>query len=228
MHIELTPLRVYRCLLILIGLLLIANSIAIVLVNFTIHDHAWGMISLFSFNIERNVPTFYAALTILVAAFLLAAVGRRHQSAKEASLPWYFLGLVFLFISFDEVASLHERLIRPARDFLKTGGALYFAWVIPYGVAVLLLALVYIPFLKTLPRRTATIFVVSGVLFVGGAVGMELIGGNHYELHGPSNLGYGIIFTLEELLEKVGMATFVFGILDYMTRQFGPIRVQLS
>jgi hypothetical protein len=228
MNIELTPWRIYLFFMGIICFLLISNLAGIAVLNFTVHDHAWGLISLFSFDSERNIPAFYSASAILLAALLLIVTGRLNQLAKESAAPWFFLGLVFVFLSFDEIASIHERLILPMRELFDASGAFYFAWVIPYGVAVLLLGFLYIPFLIRLPRRTAIIFVISGTLFVGGAIGVELIGGHHSEIYGQNNITYAMIVTLEELLEKVGIATFIYGILDYTTRRFGSIQANIS
>ncbi|WP_166260628.1 hypothetical protein [Marinobacter salicampi] len=221
MNIELTPGRVYSGLLAIIGFLLLANLAVVGVVHFTVHDYAWGLIRLFSFDAERSVPAFYASVALLASALLLFATGRLQNVAGESAMPWYVLGVVFAFLSFDEIASIHERLINPMRELFNASGILYYAWVIPYGIAVLLLGLVYVPFLLKLPRRTAIIFITSGCVFVSGAIGIELIGARHVDLYGADNLAYSMIFTAEELLEKLGIATFIFGILDYMASRFG-------
>ena len=38
------------------------------------------------------------------------------------------------------------------------------------------MAIVFIPFVKSLSRRTAVYFVVAGAIFVGGAIGLEFVG----------------------------------------------------
>ncbi|MEX0604282.1 MAG: hypothetical protein WD623_11215 [Marinobacter sp.] len=226
MKIRITPLHIYFGFLTIIGILLLSNLAGIALAHFTIHDHAWGLISLFDFRTERSIPAFYSSLAILISALLLFTIGRRHWQAGERAVAWIFLGFIFVFLSFDEIASFHERLGDPAQEYFQTSGFLHFAWVIPGVVAILIVGLLYIPFLLRLPRRTAAIFIGAGTLFVGGAIGVEMIGGWYYESNGATSI-YGIIYTLEELMEKLGIATFIYGLLDYMTRRFGSIQTQI-
>jgi hypothetical protein len=48
-------------------------------------------------------------------------------------------------------------------------------WVIPYGIASAVLALLYFRFVWQLPRVTRARFIVAGLLFVGGALGFEML-----------------------------------------------------
>ncbi len=48
---------------------------------------------------------------------------------------------IYTFLAIDETAQIHEKLIAPIRVAFGLTGALYFAWVIPYGIGVLVLAL---------------------------------------------------------------------------------------
>ncbi len=78
----------------------------------------------------------------------------------------------------------------------------------------------YLKFLIGLPKRIMVLFVVSGLIFVSGAIGFELLGGRHAELYGTSDLVYTIYYTCEELLEMLGIATFIYTLLSYITSQF--------
>ena len=87
------------------------------------------------------------------------------------------LGWSAFYASLDEALSFHEGLSIPVRDALDVSGVLYFAWVIPYGIAVLILGAACLRFVLRLDRATRNLFIVAGALYVGGAVGFELIGG---------------------------------------------------
>lgn len=52
---------------------------------------------------------------------------------------------------------------------------LYFAWVIPYAVFAVVVAVAFVRFLGHLPSRTRLGFLVSGGLYVSGALGLELL-----------------------------------------------------
>jgi hypothetical protein len=50
--------------------------------------------------------------------------------------------------------------------------------------------------------------VIAGAIFVGGALGVEMILGYWTDLHGEENLTYGMIDWVEESLEMCGMSLF--------------------
>jgi len=135
-------------------------------------------------------------------------------------LPWLGLAIIFLFLSIDETASFHERLITPVRESLNTSGLLYYAWVIPYGIALTVFVIAYLKFLMSLPKNIMILFVVSGATFVSGALGFELVGGRYVEIHGSSNLLYSFFYTCEEFLEMLGIVIFIYTLLTYIVSQF--------
>lgn len=225
MRADLSPKSIFLALLTIIGVLLLGNCVGIFLRHFTPHDFAWGLVRLFNFDTERSLPSFFSSMVILGAGLLLFVVARQHRRRRQPAVAWYALGALFLFLSFDEVAALHERLIVPMREIFDAGGIFYYAWVIPYGAVLFLLGAIYLPFMMRLSRRTLGLFLSAGGVFVSGAIGVEFIGGSYAETHGTKTITYALIYTAEELLEKLGMATFVYALLDYMVRQFGPVLI---
>jgi hypothetical protein len=197
------------------------------------HDHVRGlsplMQSLFDLNSEANVPTWFSSSALLVASLLLAAVGfvERARGRRDVGY-WLVLSGIFLFISVDEVARLHERTTVPLREALGAGGVLYYSWVILGGAFVLALAVAYWPFLRRLPSRTRILFVTAAVLFVGGALGVELIAGYYRDLIGPSyrdGLLEVALSNLEEVMEMLGVVVFVFGLLSHLRSQVAEVRI---
>jgi hypothetical protein len=124
---------------------------------------------------------------------------------------WRGLALGFLYISLDEVASIHEHA-----HFFKLGGVLYFSWVIPAVIVVALVGVSYVRFLKHLPGSTRARFLLAGAIYVGGAVGMELPLGYWTDLHGTNNFGYAAIDWVEESMEILGVTLFLLSLVDYL------------
>jgi len=77
---------------------------------------------------------------------------------------------------------------------------------------VLAFAVAYAPFVARLDARTRRLFVVSGALFVGGALGMEFVQGWHDGLYGRDGTT-ALITTVEEVLEMSGVTVFVYALL---------------
>ncbi len=104
------------------------------------HDTLKGFVPLFYVDLESSVPTWYSSVALLLAAGLCALIARHHTVARRAyRRHWTALAALFVLLSLDEIAMLHEYPIDPLRDALGTTGPLYYAWVIP-GVAAVALA----------------------------------------------------------------------------------------
>ena len=62
-------------------------------------------------------------------------------------------------------------------------------------------------------------FYISGIVYVSGAVGMEMIGAKYYEIYletqqDAQDFGYVLLTTAEEILEMSGIALFIFSLLS--------------
>lgn len=183
-----------------------------------------GALPLFSLSYEGNVPTFYSAIILSWSAVLCALCGLAARKSGIGFVPhWWILALGFFYIAIDEVFSIHEM----AGRWANLSGVLYFSWVVPAAVVVLVVGISYVRFLRHLPRRTAIRFLIAGTMYVGGAVLMELPLGYWTEKHGSHNLGYGLIDAVEESLEMLSINLFNLWLVDHLaeqhvTLQFAP------
>jgi hypothetical protein len=161
---------------------------------------------------EYSVPTWFSSSALLLCAVLLTSVSRR-RPARTSALQWNGLAVIFVVLSIDEAVGFHERTIRPLRTALGTDGILYYAWVIPAGVLVAVLALVYATFIRALPGRSRNLVVLAAILFVGGALVAELFGAGQVASSGQANLTYVAVSTTEELLEMLGVVLFLYALM---------------
>jgi hypothetical protein len=228
MHIRLCPQAAFNKNLYLIGLLLCANLLGIVSKYYFNQGSVYGLVGLFDFDTERNIPTLYSSIALLFSSILLSLIAFKHKKLELPYIAWFGLSLIFLFLSIDETSSIHERLSTPTREQFGTSGVLYFAWVVPYGLASLIFIIAYTKFLFKLPKRIMVLFLISGFIFVLGAIGFELIGGRYQGLYGSENILYSIITTCEELLEMLGIAIFIYTLLTYMVNQFDGVVITIK
>lgn len=226
--VDLGPGRVARALLFVFGLLLLAHAVGLFL-TFALHyGDPYGLIRLFNLALERNVPTLFECCLFIGAAglFLLLAKLTSHDSAERR--VWLLLAPVFVFLAFDEAMAIHERLIGPVRTHLHTGGLLFFAWVVPYGVAVLALAIWATPKFWRLGPRFRILFGLSACIFLSGAVGMEMLGGQYYEAHDDTvDLTYRLYQTVEESLEFMGLILLIYTQLDLLGSRATEARLRV-
>jgi cellulose synthase/poly-beta-1,6-N-acetylglucosamine synthase-like glycosyltransferase len=182
-----------------------------------------GLVSLFYVDVEHNIPTLFSVLLILCAAFLLTVIAslNRGQRQPHAS-KWAILSFGFLLMAYDEAFQFHERLNLPVGTLLGDGslGVFYFPWVIPGIALVFVLGLYFLRFLLHLPATTRLRFLMAATIFIGGAIGIELIGSSHAELHGYENWTYSMIATLEESLEMAGLIVFIWALLNYCAHNY--------
>ena len=228
MNFEIHPREVFVKLLCLIFALLFFNVMGIISKSYFDHDYIYRLIRLFDFDTEKSIPTLYSTLALLFASTLLSIIAITHKRNGSAYLSWLGLAFIFLFLSIDEIVRLHERLISPVRESLNTSGVLYYAWLIPYGVALIAFVIAYLKFLTELPRNIMILFVVSGATYVLGAVGFEMVGGRHAELYGIDNLLYSFFYTCEEFLEMLGIVIFIYALLTYILSQFKSLTITVN
>ncbi|MER8923843.1 hypothetical protein [Mesorhizobium sp. M0802] len=77
-------------------------------------------------------------------------------------------------------------------------------WAAPAGIISLLGLAAFIPFLRSLPLRLTVLMLLSAALFLGGAVGLQMVGGKIAEAEGTEVFWYRVETNLEEALELAG------------------------
>ena len=172
---------------------------------------------------EANLPAWFASSLLLGAAFLLGGIASAHQRVGERAALWWLLSLVFVLLSLDEIAQLHELSIRPLREHFHASGFLYYPWIVPAGICASTLVIGYSGFLTALQGRTRWLFLTAGAIYVLGALGVEALSGRQASLHGEQTGLYHLIVTFEELLEMTGVAVFIYALLDYIGRRFSRL-----
>jgi hypothetical protein len=193
------------------------------------HDEVMGLVSLTFVDNERNIPTLFSVLDLALASLCLAVVAAlTRKNGRPDFSKWVVLSVGFLYLAFDEALSLHERMSAPIKSFFggRDVGFHHTYWAIPGLAGVIVLGLYFLKFLFRLPARTRILFVLAGAIFVGGAVGVEMLSGDYYEVHGYG-LGYSMIATIEESLEMAGVILFIYAILDYLAREYGGVLFDL-
>lgn len=230
-QIRLNPSAVARALG-AVAFLLVLASIGGQLTKYLLgHDRVYGLVSLFYVDAEQNIPTLFSVLLLFCAALLLTVITVLKKKQKDPDVSrWTILAFGFLLMAVDEALSIHEKLVTPVRGLLGDGplGIFYFAWVIPGIAVVLVLTLFFLRFLLRLPAKTRFTFIVAGTLFIGGALGLELVGGRYAELHGQENLTYSMIATVEESLEMAGVIVFIYALLKYIADNYEEVRFRFD
>lgn len=169
------------------------------------------------FNLDREhwVPTTFSAALLLYGAVLLAIVARRKRAAGgDYVVHWALLALAFAYLSIDEKFRVHEWAFNFMRPYIDVDVPVF--WVVPAGVLTLIGVLAYTRFLFHLPPLFRALFVLAGALYVGGAIGWEIVGRAYALEHGVDNFVYEQLANAEETFEMLGALTFIYALQSYL------------
>lgn len=179
---------------------------------------------------ESNIPTYFNTIILFIPAMLFAIVGAwKYAIQDKFKFQWIGLSLIFIYLSMDEAAILHEKLINPMRELFnyeRFGGIFYFAWVIPGIIAVLLFMLAYLRFFLHLENKYKILFFLSLGLYVGGIIGGEMLSGHFAGTIGFKNFTYAAYTSIEESLEWIGCSLLIYSLLQYI-QQYLPEGITL-
>jgi hypothetical protein len=235
-----------------IGRALITAVLLITLASLAarVAKYAWGYegllqpLRLFDVGEESNIPTWFSSLQLLLCSVLLAAIAvAQKRRGGRYGLHWGVLSLIFMLLSLDEGATIHEamgqeleRLLGSTTGF-EPGGLISFFWVVPGAAFMLVVLLAYLRFLAHLPGSTRRLFLLAGALFVLGALGMEMLsaqvvsasGGeaDWESVSGLPKIVVGLQTSVEEMLEMLGVAVFAYALLAYMGSYVEGISVRV-
>lgn len=211
-----------------VGVLAVAHLLGQYSIHALGRSNVYGLIDRFHLDGEANVPAWYAVLLLLACAtvFAVIAVGAR-RSGDPYGRHWIGLAVIAFLLCLDEGAQFHELMTRPTRELADgAGGWVRSYWVVPGALLVLLIGLVYLPFLRGLPRAIAVRFVAAGAAYLLGALGLETVGGWYITNRG-NGLGYNLLAAAEEVLEKAGVLLALDSGLRYLVIQTPAVRLSL-
>jgi hypothetical protein len=231
MTLEIQCKKFYSILVVTV-LFLILMGVVVQLCKFVLgHDYLFGLMPLFSLTTDISIPTWYSSLSLLLSAILLAIISvAKRRIGDRFTLHWQAMSFIFLFLSLDETARIHETIGETLKFYVtgKTHGLLRYTWVI-FGLAfVAVFVAAHVKFLIHLPARIRWMFILAGTVYVGGALGMDMLNGRYYELHGDQNLTYQMMTVLEESMEMTGILIFIHGLMSYLLEQVGPVSLQIG
>ncbi len=214
--IKISPEKIFLILGIITVLFFIANLAGYTL-KYLFSEPLVKNFTLINLDLEKNIPTYFSSLILMSSGLLLAWIAvYKYQFKKPFFIHWAVFSLILIFMSIDESACMHELCIRPLRSLFDLSGFFYFAWVIPGIFFVVVFMFFFAKLILSLPVKTKQIFIAAGAIYIMGVIGMEMIDGHHASIYGRDNFIYGILTSIEETLEMIGVILFLYGLMDYL------------
>ena len=212
-------------------------------------------LGLFDVGREDSIPTWFESMQFMLCSVLIAVIAvAKKQHSERYTLHWGVLSIILLYLSLDEVATIHEtiggeleRLLHNSTGF-NASGAISFFWVVPGAAFVFIVLLAYVRFLAYLPRTTRRLFLFAGAVFVLGALGLEMLTAQVVSSSGgianwlvsasggmidrdsasaiPTILK-GVQTSIEEMFEMLGLTAFIYALLSYISSHVEDMSVRV-
>ena len=212
--VRVDPRRLLVLMAVVITLLVIASTVAVgALAFFRWPDGSLGyeMVKMFWLDTEQNLPTLYQFLTLALAGALMFHIAKQPGAGAPADRRrWRVLGCMFVFLALDEVLRIHETVGDTSSFNFGAVGLLI------YVPVVVVLGLWWLPLFLRLDARSRMLLLLSAVLYVGGAAGVESLSQLYAGIAGKTTPLYVVLATLEETLEMAGIALLIYALLEHL------------
>jgi len=223
--ISISPRKIIQGLGLAILFLIIAH-VFVTLYRLLLGRALFGLVWRFDLMSDKSVPTWYASVTLLICFVLLLMISlAKRKVGDRYTHHWEVLSAIFLFLSLDETATIHEWSGNLVSKAFQTSDFLNYPWVIFGVIFVIILVPAYLKFFLDLPAKIKWLFFISGTIYVGGGIGVEMINARHESLHGWENLTYSMMTALEESLEMAGVAIFIYALLLYLRSNVKEVQI---
>lgn len=230
LNIRVSPAIVGAVLGVVFAALLLAGGFAMYVAGNAPPGPVREVARVFHIDREGNLPALVQSMTLLLCGGLLAFVALAARQAREiGARRWAILSAIFVYLAIDEGAGIHELTGTFVNRFIEPVGLLRFSWVVVAFVALTIFGAAFARFTLRLPRETRTRFIIAGLLYVGGAVGVEMLAGLYIDnTRAWRSPIYYALTTFEESLEAAGMTFMVVALLMHLRDHLRVRTVKLA
>jgi hypothetical protein len=157
-------------------------------------------------NGEANLPSWYSVVLLAGTALLLFAIARvRCERALGKAKDWSLLGWFVVAMSLDEMASIHEAVggqVDRQVALPVIGG---YGWIVPGAIIAAGAGLVGWRVIQTLPGPAKRALAAAAVLFVLGALALEVVEAILTGENGAFGAAAKLTTGAQELFEMLGV-----------------------
>jgi hypothetical protein len=207
-------------------ILILMNGAVLASRVLTGHGRLLGFGPMFYVGQEANVPTWLSSTLLLACSTLLWIIWWSSKLNREVrSVFWKALAIIFLIMSIDECATIHETIGTIFEDTLRSDLFRIYGFMLPGVVIVCVISLLFLRFVLSLPRDTRMLFLLAGALYGAGASAMEAVSLGWAARHSASLPFYALLVTVEETLELSGVLVFLYALTSYLARHMPEVCV---
>lgn len=186
-------------------------------INLNIYDQKNGFVyelsNRFDLDDEVSGPTWLSSMFFLAISLSCFALACLEQKRKKF---WTLLAGLSLFMSFDEVSTIHELTLQSIHNifFLDSAPAvLKNAWIL--ALPVLCIVGIFLAWYawRNVPKRTHVLFVVGGVILLSGAVLVDIAAAT---VSTTPFMQQGVLVAIEEGAEFTGAAIILYALINHI------------
>lgn len=177
----------------------------------------WYMVEMFDLDTESSFGTYYSSMALLFIGRILWHHARVVQKRGEIWCWWWFvLAIGFHWLSLDEIIAGHEVLNEHKSQVALQEGTERERWTIPALSLVGFLGAAFLPFLWHIRWRLLGFAVVGGLIYLGGAIGVEQATDKYQDWGILGTTEYLMWVALEEGMEMIGPVIFLAGLMRHI------------
>lgn len=235
MEARIRPGRVALWLLAVVGALTLASLAAVGERLRTGAETVAGLnlVGMLHLDADGSVPEWFSVALLLAAAALAGTIAAVHRARGLGWWRhWVGIALILCYLSADEGARLHEQSAGLLEALFATERMVTRSWTVIAAGMGLVVAAVYARFWWRCEPALRRHLAAGAGVFVGGAVGMELVGHDVVrrsfgaETHGP--WPYQGAVHVEEVMEMGAVVLVIYAFLCYLQVLGGDLRVRIG
>lgn len=231
MNVRILPKNALYLLLAASAMLAVLHTISLSLDYWRSNAVTEVLVEKFSLEGEANFPTYFSSMLLAISSitFAFIAIGVRQSEDSSSWRHWMGLCLIFQFLSLDEATQIHEKLdTEIIWASIETSGLLAWPWVIIYMGLVLTFGVFYFRFWLRLPRHFRIMYAACAAVYVGSALGFEMLEAREYTSNGGPNFAFVVLTSIEECCEMVAISFLVWTNLTYIASHFSDLRLAVG
>lgn len=185
----------------------------------------WYQVMVFDLDTESGFGTYYSSMALLFIGRLLWHHAKLTQVRGEVwSIWWFILAVGFHWLSLDEVIAGHEVLNEHKSVLAKAAGEERERWTAEGLIVAGFVGAAFLPFLWRIGWRLSVFAVIGGLIYLGGALGIEQATDKYQDWGMLNTTEYQMWVALEEGMEMIGPVIFLYGLMGYFARDKTRVR----
>lgn len=228
MDIYISPKKILR-LLGFIVVCLVVVSVAGIGVRYLIGDFYLEHILQRLTDLDQpfSLTTWYSSSILFLCSLLLLIITfAEYPVWYPYKGHWFFLGVIFLLLSLDKSTEIHHSIRHDLLYRLPESIDISDLWLISLVCfALIIFCFSYKTFFCHLPVKTKRLFLIAGLIFAAGTLGVDAIDNHFFQVDGAILLAHNLALVIEEFFEMSGVTVLVYALISYISLYANDINI---